>query len=468
MWLVFFGLAACAARARTSAQLPSELARGHVSLTSVYARANLRHRDHRDPDENSEWANQVLHSPVKDGVDWIGDTTGLDIHLDRPSDVFAYTCITFLVIFALLFVFAWYHLPDGGKCCGISTRSVKIALILLTWCLTGTAVMMFIEGYTLGTSVYIMAQIVTTIGYGDFTPSVWYTQLFMSFYVILCILVIAGVISSVADTVMAQIDSTMQGALETPGKSPRYAVKAHELDHGWLHGLTAWFDKHKDILAAAFMFSAMVAVGTIYYGGFQGCTCSYGKTAIQGCSEASQELCIATGGNDLTYMQAFYMSCITLTTVGFGDFTPMSQHGRIFAAFWMLLGVASMGNFVRAFSEAFMAEAQLAKQRQVDLTECFHKIDKNGDGVLDRYEFISFVLLEHGIVSTEMLDNIGRQYDSLDVEGNEAVTLKMIMEHETGGKVTIEQPAPASSRETREGTGASALLRVATQHASNR
>jgi hypothetical protein len=279
----------------------------------------------------------------------------------------------------------------------------------------------------------------------------------MSFYVILCILVIAGVISSVADNLMSSIDATMQGALETPHASPRYQVPPT--------GIMAWVNKHKDILAAAAMFWGMVGVGTLYYGGFQGCTCSYGKTLIEGCSEISQAVCVATGGNDLTYMQAFYMSCITLTTVGFGDFTPMSNHGRIFAAFWMLLGVASMGNFVRAFSEVFLAEAQTRKQRQVDLGECFHKIDKDGDGFLDRYEFVSFVLLEHGLVSTEMLETIGRQYDSLDVKKNEKVTLQMIMEHETGGKVTIQEPAPASSRETREGTGASHLLRAATASA---
>ena len=33
-----------------------------------------------------------------------------------------------------------------------------------------------------------------------------YTQLFMSFYVILCILVIAGVVSSIADDVMSSFD----------------------------------------------------------------------------------------------------------------------------------------------------------------------------------------------------------------------------------------------------------------------
>jgi voltage-gated potassium channel len=39
---------------------------------------------------------------------------------------------------------------------------------------------------------------------------------------------------------------------------------------------------------------------------------------------------------------AFYMSLITLTTVGYGEIHPLSLHGRIFASFLMLVGVATV------------------------------------------------------------------------------------------------------------------------------
>ena len=39
---------------------------------------------------------------------------------------------------------------------------------------------------------------------------------------------------------------------------------------------------------------------------------------------------------------AFYMSLITLTTVGYGEIHPLSVNGRIFASFLMLVGVASV------------------------------------------------------------------------------------------------------------------------------
>lgn len=39
---------------------------------------------------------------------------------------------------------------------------------------------------------------------------------------------------------------------------------------------------------------------------------------------------------------AFYMALITLTTVGYGEIHPLSLHGRMFASFLMLVGVATV------------------------------------------------------------------------------------------------------------------------------
>lgn len=43
-----------------------------------------------------------------------------------------------------------------------------------------------------------------------------------------------------------------------------------------------------------------------------------------------------------SFFDAFYMSLITLTTVGYGEIHPLSQYGRMFASFLMLVGVTSV------------------------------------------------------------------------------------------------------------------------------
>ena len=73
------------------------------------------------------------------------------------------------------------------------------------------------------------------------------------------------------------------------------------------------------VLYAGALFLLAIAAGTVVFGVFENCSCSYGRTAIEGCDPQN---CEATGGSTRSVLDAFYLSCITLTTVGFGDQTP--------------------------------------------------------------------------------------------------------------------------------------------------
>merc|ERR1719491_2262742 len=101
-----------------------------------------------------------------------------------------------------------------------------------------------------------------------------------------------------------------------------------------------------------------------FYGGFERCSCSYGTTRAnnyENCTEVANGTarngavypytnCQDDQGQTKTYLDAFYMSIITMTTVGFGDFYPASEFGRWLAIFWMFLGVLSTGNLVTAIA----------------------------------------------------------------------------------------------------------------------
>jgi hypothetical protein len=253
----------------------------------------------------------------------------------------------------------------------------------------------------------------------------------MSFYCILCILVVAGTVSSLAEQAVRRMERQLSAKFaKGEGKDEPTAF-------------AKWSTKYGDLAVATILFWSMVALGTWYFGYFEGCTCSYGVSKIQGCKEHTQEECRATGGNDFTYIQAFYMSCITLTTVGFGDYSPMSQHGRIFATFWMPIGVACTGNFIRAFSVIFMSGAM--EGQEVNLEKCFNEIDMNGDGHLDRYEFVTFCLMEHGLLTKEQFNALNTQYDFLDVNGDEKVTLEMIKARGAGKSVRVAYGAQPSA-----------------------
>ncbi|MEQ8904442.1 potassium channel family protein [Ekhidna sp.] len=47
-----------------------------------------------------------------------------------------------------------------------------------------------------------------------------------------------------------------------------------------------------------------------------------------------------------TYLDAFYFSFITLTTIGFGDFAPQTDGGKIFTIIYITIGVGIILSFI--------------------------------------------------------------------------------------------------------------------------
>lgn len=49
---------------------------------------------------------------------------------------------------------------------------------------------------------------------------------------------------------------------------------------------------------------------------------------------------------NLRYLDALYMSAMTLTTVGFGDFAPKTDIGKLFTVLYVFSGVGIMGSYL--------------------------------------------------------------------------------------------------------------------------
>lgn len=68
-----------------------------------------------------------------------------------------------------------------------------------------------------------------------------------------------------------------------------------------------------------------------------------------------------------TWLDAFYFSFITLTTIGFGDFAPKTDAGKVFTIVYIVIGVGIILAFINTlyhhYSTAIKQKNRTGKQK---------------------------------------------------------------------------------------------------------
>merc|ERR1719231_1287391 len=125
-----------------------------------------------------------------------------------------------------------------------------------------------------------------------------------------------------------------------------------------------------------------------------------------------------------TFFQALYMSVITLTSVGFGWFTPVTEEGMIFAAYFMLFGCAALVNVITQFTELMMKLNEYEKAQELcdhAAKDCETLLDQfDTDGKISEMQFMKFCLLQMKIVQPGHLDRIQETFDMMKQGGGQA------------------------------------------------
>jgi voltage-gated potassium channel Kch len=70
-----------------------------------------------------------------------------------------------------------------------------------------------------------------------------------------------------------------------------------------------------------------------------------------------------------TIVDSFYFSVITLTTVGYGDFSPVTTAGKLFTTVYILVGISIIVVFANT----------LAKKHAHRITARMSKVSQNGE-----------------------------------------------------------------------------------------
>jgi len=107
-----------------------------------------------------------------------------------------------------------------------------------------------------------------------------------------------------------------------------------------------------------------------------------------------------------SFMESFYMSIITITTVGFGEVKPLSPAGRGFTTFLILIGFVSLAFMGRAVVELFFERiwnisfklknmrSKISKLKEHYIVCGFGRVGKGAVEYLSNAD-VDFVIIEH-------------------------------------------------------------------------
>uniref|UniRef100_A0A2N9FZK1 Potassium channel domain-containing protein n=1 Tax=Fagus sylvatica TaxID=28930 RepID=A0A2N9FZK1_FAGSY len=150
-------------------------------------------------------------------------------------------------------------------------------------------------------------------------------------------------------------------------------------------------------------------------------------------------LCIGMGTlvlyfvEDLDWIDSFYLSVMSVTTVGYGDRAFKTLPGRLFAIFWLLFSTLMVA---RAF--LYLVEARIDKrhrsiakwvlQREITVQDLL-AADINNTGFISKSEYVIYKLKEMGKIEEKDILLICNRFSKLDPNNSGKITLPDLLEN---------------------------------------
>jgi hypothetical protein len=231
--------------------------------------------------------------------------------------------------------------------------------------------------------IYLMSQVITTVGYGDITPAYPKGQVFVGMYVLCSLFVIAMLVSDMVALIMSTVQRFQEKLLKKEHVEINYNLKGKAKANA-----ASARGKGKKHLAAK---AEKPPFGPVAY-----------AFAMYSCFAITWILFFHYyPGEGKTWLQAIYMSVITLSTVGFGAFTPNTTWGMVFASFWMIFGSAALVSVVTSFTD-YTLKMQEYERFDPDQTKkhlADFKERHNNSEEMTETQFIRFQLVQQGVAT---------------------------------------------------------------------
>lgn len=244
---------------------------------------------------------------------------------------------------------------------GVSTiflAIIALGIYLLVGLLSFSLLDIELEGSatsSLVDALYFAIVTMTTVGYGDLVPRTAASKLFTCAFVFTGFGLVGVLVSGAANYLVEKQEMLLVQKIYLRHKRKEHKKQKEELA----------VEDEKHVVAAHWkMFIAGCAVVVHFIAGILALMCWEG----------------------LNFIDAFYVVCVTVTTLGYGDRSFLTQAGRIFAIIWILSSTVCVAQFF-----LYLAESR-TEERQRDIASwALHRpttpsdleaADMDGDGVV--------------------------------------------------------------------------------------
>jgi len=265
--------------------------------------------------------------------------------------------------------------------------ALKDLFIIASYYVVGILVLHRFEGWSTVDSIYFLSVTVTTIGYGDISPTTNAGQLAS------CALILAGIVFVL--TTLSKYASALATLVRTLTKSIM-RLAGHE----------------------------MVNVGDLPIEGFSPATVNslifYPRVYAVAVAPLVVVFFVFTEKwrhlLDLSYFEAFYFAVVTCTTVGYGDFAPRTPRDKLVCSFFLVLAVVVLSDTIsQLFDIRLKKRIREGKSCQPDLEGLLlAKIrDQGADPrtvAVYESDYVVAALVESGIVDADTCRAIRRFY----------------------------------------------------------
>jgi len=300
---------------------------------------------------------------------------------------------------------------DDGKKHSMVPMIIQWACMLFCMALylvVGAAVYTQFEGWTVLEAVYFCMVTMSTVGYGDFSPSTDGTKVFTTFWVFIGVLVVFSQLGACLGQLTAPVTRAMRNQLEKC--FPRNYIDIDgdgDADFAYPRHIVIYYLKG---MSPSLLLNVTLQLGSAAI-----------FVAIEGWG----------------YGDAVYHCLVTATTVGYGDISIQTQEGMLWACFHILFSVVLLAEAMASIGE-LSTERRVAFERLEQLTRKFDLMmldglledaaelrldDKPPAGyraapVVDvaETEFVLCMLLQMGITTKAIVRPLIKKFRALDAD----------------------------------------------------